>query len=344
MDIHPAANALPNMQADEFESLKADIKQHGLKCPVEVLDGQILDGRHRWLACEELGIECLVVDADLNGQSPPEYVWSLNGERRHITASQLAAVAVELLPELKREAKERQRVRKGNQAGATVEKIPDLSAGQSRDQAAAIVGANPRYVSDAETIKRESPEVFNAIKSGELTVPQAKEQVRPHVSHNAGEHEWYTPKEYIEAARDVMGVIDLYPATSEEAQKCVLAETFYTKEDDGLTKPWRGNVWLNPPYSQPAVASFVDKLLDSVGTGDAPHAILLVNNATDTRWGQDALSSARVACFPGRRIKFLDTNGNPGAPLQGQMILYYGNDSEGFVSRFSKFGTCVEII
>lgn len=338
MDIHPAANALPNMQADEFESLKRDIEQYGLKCPVEVLDGQILDGRHRWLACEELGIECLIVDADLNGQSPPEYVWSLNGERRHMTPSQRAAVAVELLPELKREAKERQK-RKSVRAI-----LPEQNKCRSRDQAAAIVGASPRYVSDAETIKRESPEVFNAIKSGELTIAQAKAEVRPHVSHNAGEHEWYTPQQYIDAAREVMGSIDLDPATSEKAQESIQAGEFYTKEDDGLTKPWTGNIWLNPPYSQPAVTDFVDKLVGSVGTGNVPHAILLVNNATDARWGQFALSSARVACFPERRIKFLDPNGNPGAPLQGQMILYYGNDSEGFVSRFSNFGICVETI
>lgn len=70
---------------------------------------------------------------------------------------------------------------------------------------------------------------------------------KPHVAFNSGNNEWYTPKEIIDAAREVMGEIDLDPASSELANKTVRAEKFYTINSDGLTKEWHGRIWLNPP-------------------------------------------------------------------------------------------------
>ena len=62
--------------------------------------------------------------------------------------------------------------------------------------------------------------------------------------------EWYTPARYIEAARGVMGGIDLDPATSALANQTVRAARIFTREDDGLAHDWQGRVWLNPPYWQ----------------------------------------------------------------------------------------------
>src|SRR5262245_6844094 len=70
-----------------------------------------------------------------------------------------------------------------------------------------------------------------------------------HPSYNTGENEWYTPPAYLEAARLVLGGIDLDPASSDVAQRRVRAGRYFTKKDDGLSRPWRGRVWLNPPYA-----------------------------------------------------------------------------------------------
>lgn len=164
-----------------------------------------------------------------------------------------------------------------------------------------------------------------------------------HVSQNTGIPEWYTPAEYIGSARKVLETIDLDPASSEVAQQTVAAKKYYTVEQNGLTKKWKGRVWLNPPYTSDLVQQFVDKLCEHVIAKDVPEAILLVNNATETRWFQRAAANAAAVCFPSGRIKFLDDEGNPGAPLQGQAILYFGDSCETFVDEFQTFGFCAEI-
>src|SRR5262249_11893632 len=94
------------------------------------------------------------------------------------------------------------------------------------------------------------------------SVAQPEQPNRPHVAHNSGENEWYTPPEYIAAARAVLGSIDVDPASSDIAQETVCASVYYTKQDDGLAKLWRGKVWMNPPYSVDLIGRFIEKLCD----------------------------------------------------------------------------------
>lgn len=165
-----------------------------------------------------------------------------------------------------------------------------------------------------------------------------------HVSLNSGIPEWYTPSDYIEAAREVLGEISLDPASSDIAQETIKAKKHFTVDDDGLSKKWAGNVWLNPPYTSDLVNKFVPKLCQHIEKEDVKAALLLVNNATETKWFQQAATVAQAICFPSSRIKFLDENGKPGAPLQGQAVLYFGKSIAKFVKYFQSFGFCVEII
>ncbi len=82
-----------------------------------------------------------------------------------------------------------------------------------------------------------------------------------------GENEWYTPADYIELARAVLGTIDLDPASSAKAQETVKASMYFTPEEDGLNQLWNGRVWLNPPYAQPWIAEFISKLVKEVSAG-----------------------------------------------------------------------------
>ncbi len=197
------------------------------------------------------------------------------------------------------------------------------------------------YEDDVQEIEDEDDSMADYVEPTYVAPAQSK----PHVSHNSGNNEWYTPKEYIAAARSVLGWIDLDPATSELANTIVQADEFYTAADDGLAQQWTGKVWMNPPYAKDLVVKFAEKLCYHFEQGDVTDAIVLVNNATETRWFQRMAQSAACVCFPKSRVKFWqppdeDTGeeGETGGPLQGQAILYFGIKVPEFVSAFSPFG------
>lgn len=150
-------------------------------------------------------------------------------------------------------------------------------------------------------------------------------------------NEWSTPSEYIEAARTVMSSIDLDPASSNYAQRTVKATVYYSKNGNGLLLPWRGNVWLNPPYSQPLISQFVDKALDEYEIDNVESMIILVNNATDTKWFHRLLAKG-LACFTRGRVKFHHPERDSQTARQGQVVFYLGPDPFRFLEVFCQFG------
>ena len=212
----------------------------------------------------------------------------------------------------------------------------------SRWQKLAAV-SNEKFEEAVAAAKEVAGEVTTAylLKVEKMGVAAAlgdEEAVRAHVANNSGNNEWYTPAKYIDLAREVMGGIDCDPATSEIANQTVKAKTIFTAEDDGLAQTWRGRVWMNPPYAQPLMSDFAEAVSAKFESGEIEQACILVNNATETQWFQRMVSVANAVCFPKSRIKFLDPQGKPGAPLQGQAIIYMGDNIELFVAAFKLEG------
>jgi len=200
---------------------------------------------------------------------------------------------------------------------------------------------SPETQKKLKKIHEKGSDRINAeLNDGLISVDEAYKKVTVHVSNNSGKYEWYTPKKFIDAAREVMGSIDLDPASSEISNKVIQATKIYTKEDNGLDYPWSGNVWMNPPYNNSLVNDFTNKLI--VDLPNIKQACVLVNNATETKWFQKILNVCDVICFVKGRIKFLDVNGEAtGSSLQGQVIMYFGKETGNFYNNFKQFGTCL---
>jgi ParB family chromosome partitioning protein len=207
--------------------------------------------------------------------------------------------------------------------------------------------ARPLTQLEPEQQREAWAEAVDTAPGGKVTAKHVQEVVdkvkgKPHVANNSGNNEWYTPPQFIDAAKQVMGDIDLDPASSDLANEIVEADSYYTIHEDGLKHPWFGRVWMNPPYAQPYVAQFCEKLNNEVVKGSVDEAIVLVNNATETGWFQSLFDVYSAICFPVGRIRFLDTDGNPGgAPLQGQALIYIGKNVDDFADAFRAFGEVV---
>jgi len=157
--------------------------------------------------------------------------------------------------------------------------------------------------------------------------------------------EWYTQPQYIEAARRVMGHIDLDPASCAAANLIVRASRYYTKEDNGLTQSWQSeSVWLNPPYGKingrRLTGFFISKLVEEYQAGHVEQAILLTMTDTSTKWFQ--LIRDYPICFVNHKVHFYTTRplkSNPTASHKyGVLFVYLGPYEDRFIQEFSRFG------
>lgn len=177
---HPAAALFPMMDDFDLAELAADIKANGLLEPIVLFEGKILDGRNRDIACREAGVEPRFEDANGIG-SPILYVVSKNLHRRHLTVSQRAAIAAEVAEMLRPEAKARQeavRWKPGEKGGRATSKTRSSCSkgltGEISKIAAAHLGVGASSVQTAINVRKADPVVFEKIKTGELTVPEAQ--------------------------------------------------------------------------------------------------------------------------------------------------------------------------
>lgn len=350
MNFHPLANIFPLIEGQAFSDLCADVLKHGIREPVWVFEGQILDGRNRWRAANAMSVDCPV--REYEGAEPAAFVVSLNLHRRHLSESQRGMVAAKLadMP-----------------SHRPADNCANLRTSQA--EAAELLNVSRRTLQTAAKVQQEAPQaIVQAVEQGSVSVSLAaqvaalpepekqaaadavqaqpeqarevlREAVRAHVANNSGNNEWYTPAPFIEAARQAMGSIDTDPASSEVANRTVQAGKFFTAEHDGLKQAWAGSVWMNPPYAQPLIADFATALATKYKAGEIDQACVLVNNGTETAWFQTLLDVASAVCLIKTRVKFIDPEGKPsGAPLQGQAVIYIGAGVGDFAEAFGTFG------
>ena len=138
--------------------------------------------------------------------------------------------------------------------------------------------------------------------------------------NNNTTNEWYTPPHIIRS----LGEFDLDPCTSEIAYAMnKSAKCYYTKDDDGLSQEWFGRVWLNPPYSNPTIYQFIEKM--------AAHnnGIALLFNRCDNKMFRDIIfPNADSIFFLSGRIHFFREDGKKGGqPGCGSIFVAFGEDN-----------------
>lgn len=178
MEFHDVANIFPMMSDEEYQNLVADIAANGLREPIWLHDGKIIDGRNRYNACAELGL--VPEYRTWNGHgSLVAFVVSLNLRRRHLTSSQRAVVALEVEKALADEARKNMSAGGGDKrSGFQIFENPVIQPVHAAEQAASIVGTNRQYVSDAKKIAEQAPDLLDDIRRGEKTIQDAKRELK----------------------------------------------------------------------------------------------------------------------------------------------------------------------
>jgi ParB-like chromosome segregation protein Spo0J len=173
LEFHPIANAFPFVDGQAFEELTADIERNGLVNPITLYEGKILDGRNRYLACKAAGTG--LTEANLTrlpeDRDPIDFVASLNLHRRHLTASQLAAVAADLAN--LRHGGDR-RSEEFKVSGETLKDDPLITQKVAAEKVGAALGSVKR----AAAVKKADPEVFEEIKQGKISTGAAERKVK----------------------------------------------------------------------------------------------------------------------------------------------------------------------
>ena len=327
---------IPPLTDGEHTGLEENLLRDGCLEPLILWSEQqiLLDGHNRKEICDRYGIDYATRELSLSGRDDAKR-WIIEHQfgRRNLTPYQRSELALKLKPLLVENARERML------AGKPTDPGQNSGQGQTNKALAHIAGVSHDTISKVDYIASHADEATKKkLRHGETSIHAEYTRLkRPHVAQNTGDNEWYTPADYARRARNVMGAIDLDPASSQAANGVIEASRFFTADDDGLAQPWEGRVWMNPPYAQPLIHQFCERLVEHYSAGDVTQAVALVNNATETRWFQSLLSAASVVCFPAGRVRFWHPE-KTSTPLQGQAVIYFGDSAEAFVEHFRDLG------
>lgn len=357
---HPLALCLPRHSDLEIADLVHAIRESGLRRPIVLHEGKVLDGLGRLRALARVP-EVEARFEVFDGGDPIRFVLDENIARRHLTREQRALAAAQLAEHI---APSRTGDGDGEVSVPPIggKRTPSPSE-RALDEAAQRMGTSRRSAERAKKVTRDGvPELSLAVAQSELSIGKAaeiaslppEEQRRAiekakalrrqknarQAQHSSESVEHYTPENILEAAREVLGGIDLDPASCEEANARVKAVRFFDQEDDGLSREWLGTIWLNPPFGKLKDADGKErssqgvwsrKLRDEVESGRIEAAIFLCNAAVGNLWFWQMMETQPV-CFT-RRIRFHEPGGAiQTQPTNSNALIYFGPNEAFFAA------------
>jgi hypothetical protein len=147
---------------------------------------------------------------------------------------------------------------------------------------------------------------------------------------------WNTPQDIVNDVVTTLKYIDIDPASNDKTNPNVPAHIHYTQDENGLLYPWRGKIYLNPPYGK-VIGLWTEKLVHDHEEHITEEAIALVPARTDTDWFEPLFPY--LICFIHGRVNYND--GDTGAPFPSALV-YMGQHEEDFLRVFSKWGAILK--
>lgn len=168
IQFHPLSDLFPLMPAAEMNELVADIKAHGLQSPIILYEGKILDGRHRYEACQIA--ETIPRFEQYKGNNPLTFVVSANVNRRHLTDSQRAMIGAKMVTMKQGERTDTIASKGSLEPSANLPKV-------SQEDAALAMGVSTRSITTAVKILDESPKLAKQATDGQISLHAAEKQL-----------------------------------------------------------------------------------------------------------------------------------------------------------------------
>jgi phage N-6-adenine-methyltransferase len=149
-----------------------------------------------------------------------------------------------------------------------------------------------------------------------------------HAGNSSTNQAWETPVALLETLHGVFGRFDLDPCAPRRSRARVRARVHLTEEDDGLSVPWRGTVFVNPPYGR-TLATWVAKARSEVESGRAKTVVALLPARPDTNYWHEHVAGRAAVFFLRGRLRFGD--GKQSAPFPSALAIW-GADAETLAS------------
>jgi ParB-like chromosome segregation protein Spo0J len=363
---HQYANLFPLLEREDYNNLKEDINKNGLLESIYLYNDKIIDGRNRYRCCIDLGIEPIFKQYDGEEKDLLSFILSLNLHRRHLSESQRSIIAAKLA-----------NLDPGRPASNLIVSIATVSqsdAAAALDVSRVSVNRANRVLnrgseelvdlvesgklgvlpaSEVATLDEQDQDII--IARGEEEILAAAKEIRNRnkpvedegdplpepkfiTGTNESSSEWWTSDFIKKPVYDFFGDIDLDPCSNSIINPNIKAKKYYTKEMNGLNRPWVGKVFVNPPFSKGLCLDFVNKSIDEIENGNVKEIIFLMPSNVGVRWSNILMDNNFIICCLNKHVKFISPTHKAIKSPYGSILYYFGPNRGRFKDVFKEIG------
>ena len=195
LEQHESNALLPPMLPHQLQRLTEDIRKNGLKVPVVLCEGKVLDGWQRYQICRQLNIEPRFEQS--TGKHPLLELWSLNIARRNLGKCQLAVLADKIINRMVEEFKQDKELERSSESDqgegdnsvtpiqatdvenpeGTQKKRTKRKRGKTRSYVCKLLGVSAGYAQKAKNLRETALDLYEEVGAGKLTLSEAKREV-----------------------------------------------------------------------------------------------------------------------------------------------------------------------